>query len=92
MEDDIFKAEINCEMLFDVSYRDQIRKAFDSYDLNADQKIRIDEIRYRARELAYYISESCPPGFETELALTKLQEVIMWSKAAIEINEDEEEF
>lgn len=40
-------------------------------------------IRFNARELASRIDELCPDGREKSLAVTKLEEAVMWANAAI---------
>jgi hypothetical protein len=52
-----------------------------------DQQDRYLEIRRRAHELARLISDSCPKSRERSLALTKLEESVMWANASIARNE-----
>ena len=40
-------------------------------------------IRDTAKELAYKIKKLCPNGREQALALTKLEEAVMWANAGI---------
>lgn len=40
-------------------------------------------IRNKAKELAYLIDELCPNGREKALAMTKLEECIMFANASI---------
>ena len=40
-------------------------------------------IRSKAKELAEMIANNCPSGRETALAMTKLEECVMWSNAGI---------
>ena len=40
-------------------------------------------LREKAKVLAYLIHDLCPDCRETSLALTKLEEVIMWANAGI---------
>ncbi|MHB8122609.1 MAG: Acb2/Tad1 domain-containing protein [Desulfuromonadaceae bacterium] len=47
------------------------------------QPEKYEELRGRAKELAYRIKHFCPPSGETSLALTKLEEVMFYSCAAI---------
>ena len=44
-------------------------------------------LRNLGKELAEVISEECPHGRERSLAITKLEEVIMWANASIARNE-----
>lgn len=43
-------------------------------------------IREKAHDLAELIQESCPESREASLALTKLDEVVMWANASIARN------
>jgi hypothetical protein len=43
-------------------------------------------IREKAHELAELIQEACPESREASLALTKLDEVVMWANASIARN------
>lgn len=45
-------------------------------------------IRGAARELAHIINELVPEGREKALAMTKLQEAVMWANAGITIPKD----
>lgn len=41
------------------------------------------QLRDKAKELAILIDGLCPPGREMALALTNLEQTIMWANAAI---------
>lgn len=41
------------------------------------------ELREKAKELAYLIDKHCPNCREKALAMTKLEESVMWSNASI---------
>ena len=43
-------------------------------------------IREKAKELSYMIEELCPSSRERSLALTKLEECVMWTNAGIARN------
>ena len=47
------------------------------------QPERYDRIRYKAKMLAAYINEYCPDSREKSLALTKIEEAVMWANASI---------
>lgn len=47
---------------------------------------RYQELRDKAKELAYLIEEYCPESREKSLAMTKLEESIAWANAAIARN------
>jgi hypothetical protein len=51
------------------------------------QSVRYNEIRSYAKGLARKIGRDCPPSRERSLALTKLEEAVMWANAAIARNE-----
>ena len=48
---------------------------------------RYERIRYKAKMLAAYINEQCPESREKSIALTKIEEAVMWANAAIARNE-----
>lgn len=48
-----------------------------------DQPQRYQAIRGRARDLAAFIDENAPDSREKSLALTHLEEAVMWTNAAI---------
>jgi hypothetical protein len=52
-----------------------------------DQLARYTELRRRALELALMIDMNCPESREKSLAMTNLQQTIMWANASIAINE-----
>lgn len=44
------------------------------------------KVREKAKELAYTFDELCPNSREKSLAMTKLEEAVMWANAAIARN------
>jgi hypothetical protein len=48
-----------------------------------EQTKKYHELREKGKELAYLIEADCPAGREKSLAMTKLEESIMWANAAI---------
>ena len=48
---------------------------------------RYERIRYKAKMLAAYINEQCPESTDKFLALTKVDEAVMWANASIARNE-----
>lgn len=52
-----------------------------------DQPERYSKIRSQARGLAETIYEFCPESREKALAMTKLEEAVMWANASIARNE-----
>lgn len=51
------------------------------------QGSRYETIRTRAREFATLVGEFCPDSREKSLAITHLEEAVMWANAAIARNE-----
>lgn len=66
---------------------EQIANNFSYHTPKADQPARYEMIRGVARELAQVIAVNSPDSREKSLALTKLEEAVMWANAAIARNE-----
>lgn len=64
-----------------------IEKNFSYHAPKGDQPERYERIREKAKVLAAYIDEKCPDSREKSLALTKLEESVMWANASIARNE-----
>lgn len=64
-----------------------IDNVFSYHSPKGDQAERYTVIRENAKELARIIDEKCPDSREKSLALTNLQQSIMWANASIAINE-----
>lgn len=60
-----------------------IEKDFKLNRLDEKQIFRITEINEGAKHLAAMIETACPEGRESALAYTKLEECVMWARAAI---------
>ncbi len=54
-----------------------------------DQLTRYEDLRRTAKGLAVLIQTLCPESREKSLAITNLQQAIMWANASIAINERE---
>lgn len=52
-----------------------------------NQPERYQTIRTEAKRLAHTIDDACPNSREKSLALTKLEEAVMWANASIARNE-----
>jgi hypothetical protein len=50
------------------------------------QPAKYETIRGTAKELAYCFDANCPESREKALAMTKLEEAVMWANAAIARN------
>ena len=62
---------------------DRIESDFTYHPPTADQGERYVKMRTTAKQLAHIIVELVPEGRERSLALTKLEETVMWSNAGI---------
>lgn len=65
----------------------QIENNFIYHAPKEDQPQRYTNIRNKAREFALLIDELCPDSREKSLAMTKLEECMMWANASIARNE-----
>ena len=64
-----------------------LEKRFTYHAPKEGQPAKYTALREKAKELAYLIDGGCPNSREKSLALTKLEEVIMWSNASIARND-----
>ena len=64
-----------------------INNVFSYHAPKGDQAERYTVIREKAKEFANIIEDNCPDSREKSLALTNLQQSVMWSNASIAINE-----
>lgn len=65
----------------------QIENSFTYHAPRGDQAARYVDLRDRAKKLALLIWECTPSSREQSLAITKLEECIMWANKAIACNE-----
>ena len=68
---------------------EQIQNTFTYHKPFGDQPQRYEQIRADAKVMALTIQECCPESREKSLALTNLQQAVMWANASIAINETE---
>jgi hypothetical protein len=68
--------------------KEQIDNNFRYHPPTSSQQEKYVFLRDEAKELAYKINELCPDSREKSLALTKLEEAIMWANASIARNEE----
>lgn len=52
-----------------------------------DQLPRYEEIRAKGKEMAEFLTATCPASRELSLAITNLEQTIFWANAAIARNE-----
>ena len=60
-----------------------VRNRFTYHPPNDEQVKKYEQLRGNAGNLAMMISDFCPPGREKQLALTQLEQAVMWANAAI---------
>ena len=65
----------------------QIENNFTYHAPKEGQPVRYVALRDKAKELALLIDKECPASGEKSLALTKLEEAVMWANSAIARNE-----
>lgn len=70
-----------------VEVAERLDRDFTYHETKPGQLPRYRAIRSRARELAYMVAAYTPPSREQSLALTKLEEAVMWANAGIARNE-----
>lgn len=61
----------------------KIESAFTYHAPEPGQLEQYTAIREKAKELAYLIDRTCPDSREKSLAMTKLEESVMWANASI---------
>ncbi len=66
----------------------QIENIFSYHKPAGYQAKRYETIRDTAKTLAYTINNDCPESREKSLAITSLQQAVMWANASIAINEN----
>lgn len=66
---------------------DDIERGFTYHAPKPGQPERYQAIREQAKTLALSLAEKCPGSRELSLALTHLEQTVMWANAAIARNE-----
>ena len=64
----------------------QIENNFMYHSPKDGQAEKYEEVRAKGQELAYLIDGICPNSREKSLAMTKLEESVMWANASIARN------
>lgn len=64
----------------------QIENNFTYHPPKEGQPEKYTKIREKAKELALLIDQECPNSREKSLAITRLEEVVMWANASIARN------
>ena len=65
----------------------EIERNFSYHAPTEEQVDRFETIRNGAKSLAAYVNEYCPDSREKSLAITKLEEFVMWANASVARNE-----
>lgn len=65
---------------------EQIENNFMYHSPKNGQTEKYEKIRAKAKELAYLIDGECPNSREKSLAMTKLEDSVMWANASIARN------
>lgn len=71
----------------DVKTLEQIERSFTYHPPKQDQPERYEWLRREAKDLALLIMDFCPASRERSVAITKLEEFVMWANKAIAVNE-----
>lgn len=66
---------------------EQIEKSFTYHAPKDGQPKRYEAIRAKAKELALLIAEQTPASREQSLAITHVEDAVMWANAGIARNE-----
>lgn len=65
------------------SIQQELENRFTYHPPKHDQAARYEIIRYRAGELAAWLTRECPTSRELSSAVTHLEEAVFWANAAI---------
>lgn len=63
--------------------QNELNTRFTYHSPKGNQPEKYSAIRERAMDMANFLDEACPDSREKSLAITKLEEVVMWANAAI---------
>jgi len=66
---------------------DDLERRFTYHAPQGDQSARYERIRAAARRYVELINALCPESREKSLAITNLEQTVMWANAAIARNE-----
>lgn len=64
----------------------QIENNFKYHAPKEGQPAKYEAIREKAKELAYLVEELCPSSREKSIAMTNLEQAVMWANASIARN------
>lgn len=66
-----------------------IENNFKYHAPSGEQPQKYIDLRAKGKELAYLIDQLCPNSREKSIALTNLEQAIMWANASVARNEQE---
>jgi len=66
---------------------EDIDNRFTYHAPKSTQPVKYEEIRELARNMAHRLNELCPESREKSLAMTQLEDAVMWANASIARNE-----
>lgn len=69
----------------------RLQTNFDYHPPIGDQADRYIAVRAKAKELAHELMTLCPDTRELAIALTSIEDAVMWANAAIARNEKKED-
>lgn len=64
----------------------QLENNFRYHAPSPEQVQTYHELREKAKELAYFLTENCPASRELSLAMTNLEQAVFWANASIARN------
>lgn len=75
--------------IYAISQQDaeKIEKAFTYHSPKGNQPVKYVAVRDADKELVLLMAHTCPPSRELSLALTNLEQAVMWANSAIARNE-----
>jgi hypothetical protein len=62
---------------------EELNKRFTYHAPKPGQPAKYEDIRASALYMAHFLVNLCPDGRELSLAMTKLEEAVMWANAAL---------
>lgn len=63
-----------------------VERKFNTHKLTSAAGFAVDDIRANTKNLANIIDKLCPESREKSLAMTKLEETLMWAVKSISVN------
>lgn len=61
----------------------QTENAFKYHPPTEEQREKYEQLRAKAKELVYLVNGACPQSRERSLAVTNIEQAVMWANAAI---------